>query len=52
MDSMNITPELYIPAQTGIAFYAATPCDTFVEGESLVEAVKHEALAFDHQKKK
>jgi len=34
-------------AETGIAVYANNPCYTSVDGESLVESVNHEALAFD-----
>ena len=44
---MHITRELYMPALKGIAVYAQSPSYTSVEGDSLIEAVKHEALAFD-----
>lgn len=44
---MRISRGLYLPAAEGIAVYAQNPSYTSTSGESLVESVKHEALAFD-----
>lgn len=45
--STHVERELYIAAPDGIAVYAQNPSYTSVEGQALIEAIKHEAMHID-----
>jgi hypothetical protein len=45
--TIHVERELYLAAPEGIAVYAQNPSYVSVDGVSLVESVKHEALHFD-----